>query len=325
MFDLCGLGNSCIDIVANIDDDFLRRWNFPKSICSYLTLERADALEAALPSPAYIPGGCAANTAACVIALGGTASFMGRVAKDKIGEMSLRQMRELGIRYTGAPDTTPGAGSTRVFALITPDSERTFASYYGVQEDLSEKDLDEQAILNSRFMYLDGYALNSRLGKETFLAAAEIAHRGGNSVVFSPSDISILRNYPDAVSAVISVTDIIFCNEQEAQYMTGFGDIDSILTAFRARYSGGAITAGEKGAYVFDDRGVVLVPAVVPPGPVTDTNGAGDAFVGGFLFGLSRDMPIEKAGRLGNVCAASIITHPGARPVHDYKRFLTGI
>lgn len=325
MYDFCGLGNSCIDIVGNIDDDFLRRWNFPKSICSYLNLQDADALELALPSPAYIPGGCAANTAACVIALGGTASFIGRIAKDKIGSMFLKNMAELGIRYTGVPDITPGAGSTRVFALITPDSERTFASYYGVQENLSEKDLDEEAILKSRFMYLDGYALNSRLGKKTFVAAAAIAHKGRNKVVFSPSDLSILRNYPDAVAAVVKATDVIFCNEQEAYFMTDKGDIDSALAAFRAHYKGGAITAGDKGAYVFDEQSVILVPAAVPLAPVTDTNGAGDAFVGGYLFGLARGMPIDKAGRLGNLCAASIITHAGARPVHDYKRFLAEI
>ncbi|MFA5591724.1 MAG: adenosine kinase [Micavibrio sp.] len=325
MFDFCGLGNSCIDIVANVDDAFLQQWNFPKSICSYLDLQAADALEAALPSPKYIPGGCGANTAAIITNLGGKASFIGRVAKDAVGELFLKDMEACNIHYTGVPDTTPGAGSTRVFALITPDTERTFASYYGVQEDLSIADLDEDAISRSRFMYLDGYALNARKGKETFLKAAEMAHAAGHTVVFSPSDISILRNYPDAVEAVIAASDMILCNEQELHYIARTAQTDEALKHIQTIFKAGAVTAGEQGVYVFDEKTLVNVPAAKPQRPVTDTNGAGDAFAGGYLYGLAHAMGMEKAARLGHLCAASIITYPGARPEEDFKKFLQQI
>lgn len=323
MYDFCGIGNACVDIVSKVDDAFLAGWQFEKSICTYLTLDRADALEASLETPSYIPGGCGANTASCVTALGGSSAFIGRVAADAIGQRFLADMKERGIRYTGTPDTSPGAGSTRIFALLTPDAERTFAAFYGVQEDLSERDLDEEAIAKSKFMYLDGYALNSRRGGETFLAAAAMSHTAKNKVVFSPSDLSILNKYPSIVAKLVDVSDIIVCNEQEARHLSRSDDIHRSIAFLRGIFECGAVTTGERGVYVFDRQDVCHVPAATPPGPVTDTNGAGDGFAGGFLFGLARGLALSKAAALGNRCAADIITHAGARPVRDFKAFLT--
>lgn len=325
MFDFCGIGNACIDIVAKIDNDFLDSWNFQKSICTYLALDRADALEAALPSPEYIPGGCGANTASIIKALGGDAAFIGRVAKDDVGRRFLDDMAARGIYYTGKPDETPGAGSTRIFALITPDTERTFAAFYGVQEDLSEADLDAESIGQSRFMYLDGYALNSRRGGETFLKAAEISRAAGNKVVLSPSDLSILTKYPDVVAALTDVSDMIVCNAQEAKFIARTPDLNAALIELRTIFECGAVTDGDHGVHVFDANGIARVNAATPPSAVTDTNGAGDAFAGGFLFGLSRGMGMEKSARLGNRCAADIITHAGARPVRDYSAFADSV
>lgn len=324
-FDFCGIGNSCIDIVARIDDAFLSAWGFPKSICTYLPLDRANALEAALPAPDYIPGGCGANTAAIVTALGGRASFIGRVAADNIGAMFLDDMKARNIHYTGTPDETPGAGSTRVFALITPDTERTFAAYYGVQEDLSEADVDEAAVSQSQFMYLDGYALNSRRGGEAFLKAAEISHKAGKTVVFSPSDLSILTHYPDVVAPICAASDMVVCNEQEAKFLAGSERFEEAMAYLQNRFKGGAVTMGVRGVSVFDGQRRAVVAAAATPAPVSDTNGAGDAFAGGYLFGLARGYDIEKAARLGNRCAAGIITHAGARPMHDCKTYLNDL
>lgn len=325
-YDFCGIGNACIDIVARVDDAFLREWEFPKSICSYLELNRANALETALLMPDYIPGGCGANVASCVSALDGKAVFMGRIAKDAIGQRLIDDMIARNIRFKGVPDQTPGgAGSTRVFTFITPDTERTFATYYGVQEDLSEADLDEDGIAQSNFMYLDGYALNSPHGGETFLKAAHIARKAGRQVALSPNDLSVLEKYPEVITALTKASDMILCNEQEAKFIACMENLQDAIRYLQGSFKSGAVSVGADGVYAFDQNGLTLVPAATPPGPVFDTNGAGDAFAGGLLFGLSRGFGIEKAARLGNRCAAAIITHTGARPKHDYKEFLTGL
>lgn len=323
MFDFCGIGNACIDIVARVDDKFLRDWEFEKSICTYLKLEPANALESALPSPQYIPGGCAANTAACISSLGGSAAFIGCIAQDSIGERFLKDMKDRNIRYTGKPRIEEGAGSTRIFAMTTPDAERTFAAFYGVQEDIHENDLDNHSITQSKFLYLDGYALNSKRGGEVFLKAAQISKEAGQSVAFTPSDLSILKKYGHHVDAIIKTTDVFLCNEQEAMFLSKAADLQGALKYLQNLFSIGAVTAGERGVYAFNKTSIRHAPASRPIEEIIDTNGAGDGFAGGFLFGLSRGYDIEKAAKLGNRCAAAIITHVGARPIHDYKQFLS--
>lgn len=323
-YDFCGIGNAGIDIIARVDEGFLLDWDFPKSICTYLDLETADALEAALPSPQYIPGGCSANTAAGVAALGGNACFIGRMADDAIGRRFLDDLKERGIAYSGTPDPAAGRGSTRIFTLVTADAERTFASYHGVQEDLSENDFDETFLRNSKFLCMDGYALTAGRSGEAFLKAAFISKVAGNIAVFSPNDLSILTTYADMVSALMQISSAILCNAQEAMHIAGSHNLPDVLRHMAGRFPLGAVTAGEAGVYAFQNGEVFHVPAATPPGPVMDTNGAGDAFASGFLLGLSRKYRIEDAASLGNRCAAAIITHAGARPVHDLKLYTTG-
>jgi sugar/nucleoside kinase (ribokinase family) len=322
MPNLSAIGNACIDIVADVPENFLRERGFHKSICSYLSLEQADALEASLPSPLYIPGGCGANTASIVAALGGRASFMGKLSDDAIGRRFLNDLKERGIHFAGKAEFAPGKGSTRVFTFITPDRERTFAAYYGIQEDLSPSDIDAPAIRASRILYLDGYALNAAKGAEMFLKAAKIAREAGNRVAFSPSDISILENYPDAVRVLTPVTDIILCNEREALKFSGEIDLSKAIQYLSEAFPSGAVTVGEQGAWVFDSGQLELIPAAPLSTPIADMNGAGDAFSGGFLYGLSEGFSLEASAVLGNRCAAAIIGHTGARPNTSYKAFL---
>ena len=321
--DFCGIGNAGIDIIANVHDQFLVQWNFPKSICTYLNLQQADALEAALPNPQYIPGGCSANVADCISALGGTAAFIGRMADDSIGRRFLDDLKKNNIRYTGIPDTQKGAGSTRIFTLVTPDAERTFASYYGVQEDLSVADLDRDSIKEAKFLCMDGYALNARVSVDAFAEAATIARAAGRTVVLSPNDLSILDKYKEAVDSLIPLSDMILVNAQEAMFMTRTFDLSAAIEKIRTIFKSGAVTAGQDGVYVFDQKHIHHVPVATPPAPVTDTNGAGDAFAAGLLFGLCRDYDLRSAAALGNRCAAVIITHPGARPRAGFKEFVT--
>lgn len=321
-YDICGIGNACMDIVDTIDDAFLERWGFPKSICSYLTFDQSNALLADLPNPQYIAGGCAANTASTVCALGGNASFIGRIAHDEIGDMFIEDMDKRGIRFLSIPDESHDAGSTRVFCLTTPDTERTFASYYGVQEDLSEDDITDDGVADSKYLYIDGYALNSRRGGEAFLKAAAICKAAGNRVLFAPNDLSIMTKYGDAVAKILPQTDLLLCNEQEARHITGMDDMSLILKNLQSRFAVGAVTIGKDGVFVYDKNTIYQIPAATPPAPVIDTNGAGDAFAGGFVFGLTHGYDLPRAAKLGNLCASVIITHTGARPQSDYRPFL---
>ncbi len=314
MLDFCGLGNACIDIVVEVDETFLARHSLPKGICTYLTDDRAEEIDSALILPLFEPGGCAANTAVVVTSLGGEAAFMGRVANDEIGQLFMKSMDESHVLYE--PDLAPmvGRGSTRVYTFITPDADRTFATYYGEQEMLSTSDLNERAIRDARYTYVDGYALHSEYNRETFMTAIHWAHKAGNKAVFNPCDVSILNQYKDLCEALMDKVDILICNEVEARLITGIEKLDEAVKALSARFERGAVTAGAEGALIFNDKGITALPAHKPEAPIIDTNGAGDAFAGGYIYGLSQGMDDLRAARLGIFCASRIITQIGARP-----------
>lgn len=318
MFDICSLGNACIDIVGEVDEAFLQRHDLPKGICTYLSDDRADDIDNALDNPTYIAGGCAANTAVVVSALGGKAAFMGRVAEDDIGKLFIKSMRDNDILYE--PDLAPmaGRGSTRVYTFITPDADRTFATYYGEQESLSVNDLNEQAIRSARYSYLDGYAMHSKYNTQTFGTAIDWAQAAGNKVVFNPCDVSILNQYPDLCRILMDRSDIILCNDIEAMLITQTGSAQEAAHALRPRFERGAVTMGAAGALSFGPDGISALPACKPDAPIVDTNGAGDAFAGGYIYGLARGMNDSRAASLGILCASAIITQIGARPTRPF-------
>ncbi len=314
MLDFCGLGNACIDIVVEVDEAFLANHSLPKGICTYLTDDRAEEIDSALIKPVFEPGGCAANTAVVVTALGGTSAFMGRVAEDTIGKLFIQSMKDNQVSF--APDLAPmeGRGSTRVYTFVTPDADRTFATYYGEQETLSVDDLNEGAISAAKFLYLDGYALHSKYNEETFLTAITWAHGAGNHVVFNPCDLSILNQYPQLCAAIMEAADILICNDIEAMQITGAASAHDAVILLQKRFARGAVTMGAQGALVFDAKTITPLPAILPGRPIIDTNGAGDAFAGGYIYGLAHEFGDERAARLGILCASRIITQIGARP-----------
>lgn len=318
MLDICSLGNACIDIVGEVDEAFLARHNLPKGICTYLTDDRAEDIDNALSNPAYVPGGCAANTAVVVSSLGGKAAFMGRVAEDEIGKLFIQSMKDNNILYE--PDLAPmiGRGSTRVYTFITPDADRTFATYYGEQELLSISDLNKEAIAAGRYILLDGYAMHSKYNTETFGAAIDWAHQAGNKVVFNPCDVSILTQYPALCATLMDKSDIIICNDTEAMMITGTNSAHDAAQALRPRFERGAVTVGAEGALAFSAEDITALPAHKPDKPIIDTNGAGDAFAGGYIYGLSHGMGDARAARLGILCASRIITQIGARPTRPF-------
>ncbi len=318
MLDVCAIGTAGVDIVARVDDAFLERWNLPKSICSKMDFDQMQAIISVLPDARYYPGGCGANVAAGVAALGGKAGFFGKSAPDFMGDLFAEDMRVRGVYASFAIDTNDGAASTQIFALTTPDSERTFANFHGLKEDILPSDIDVPLIGQSRIVYLDGYVLNTAHGGESLLYAARAAKAAGRTIAFSPNDISVLTNHPHYAREIEAMADIILCNQQEAFFMAETQDTLEAIRHLKGLYSQGSVTVGEHGAYVFDRDNIHHVAPSAPPSPVTDTNGAGDAFAGGLLYGLSQHWDLSRAAALGNRCAAVIITMTGARPPARY-------
>jgi sugar/nucleoside kinase (ribokinase family) len=327
-FDLIGLGHACEDIVAHVDDAFLAGWRLTKGKSHEVPLRDADAIEAELTDPGYHPGGASANTAACIAALGGKAGFAGKVARDRVGERVRADMAASGLSFLACEAASAeDGGSTRVICLTTayPEPERTFAFYSGVGRTFVPSELDRAALARTRLLHADGHMLTHDGAFATMMAAADTARSAGARFAFTLADQKIVHEFPQLLHQLLERVDILLVNTPEAQAWAGTQDAHDAVRVFQSWGKAGAVTRSGDGCIAFSPHTHVAVPAARLEAPVIDPNGAGDAFAGGFLFGLMQDWPLERAATLGGLCAANVITRLGARVAPDLAHLLRGI
>lgn len=274
--------------------------------------DQAEALYQALGATIESSGGSAANTAAGVAALGGSAGFMGKVRDDALGQVFTDDIRASGVEYVTAPATT-GPGTGRCIVMVTADAERTMATYLGAGALLFPDDVDHKPMVSAKIVYVEGYLVGSRDTEWTINKAAAAAHAGGGRFALSLSDPWWAEEHAARFGALFQDVDILFANEAEAIVMSGQDTLDAAINDLAWRVDILAVTRGAQGS-VIATGGEIIDVAPFPQPVVVDTTGAGDLYAAGFLFGLTRDLDPESCGRLGGLAAAEVISHFGARP-----------
>ncbi len=318
-FDVLGIGNAIVDILASTEDDFLVREGLSKSTMHLIDAERADTLYAHMGPAIEASGGSAGNTTAGVASLGGRAAFIGKVADDAFGAIYRHDMQATGVHFGTAP-LSDGAPTARSMILITPDGERTMNTYLGACQALSPRDIDADIVHRSAITYLEGYLWDPPEAKEAFVHAAEIAHAAGRKVSLSLSDAFCVDRFrAEFLDLIRSKTvDILLANDSEVRSLYETADVGTAITALAADCALAAITIGAEGALVVTREETLKVPAT-PVEAVVDLTGAGDLFAAGFLFGIARGMALIDAGRLGTLAASEVIGHVGPRPATSLK------
>lgn len=323
-FDLAGIGNACMDIVAQVDYDFIARHNVHKSHCIYIGFDELQQVKQEIDYR-LIPGGSVANTVHCFHALGGKAAFLGKIAQDAEGMEFRAAMKDTGIHTCLAVSQNSAEGSTQVMCLTTPDGDRSFVTYQGVAETLSVGDLDYDVIGRSKIVVFDGYTLYSPFAKDAFMQAIETARVSGGLSIFNPGDLSITQLHKAAVTEIIEGVDIVISNLAEAREMFGFDTLEDVAKSLPDKKIAGAVTNGAKGAVVFKDGEVIFMPAPARTLSVIDTNGAGDHFAAGLIYGLTHDFTLRQMADLAELCAQDALSHPGARPLASLEHLLSKI
>jgi sugar/nucleoside kinase (ribokinase family) len=264
-------------------------------------------------------GGSAANSMVGLAAMGGRASYIGRVRDDQLGALFGRDMRAAGVAYS-TPAAASGPATARCLVFVTPDAQRTMLTFLGASADLGPQDVDPDRIGEAAITFLEGYLWDPLPAKEAFLKAARLAHDAGRMVSLTLSDpFCVDRHRVSFLDLVHHHVDILFANEQEITSLYETDSFESAITAVQGRCRWAAVTRGAKGAVVLHaDEAPVEVPAE-PLARVVDTTGAGDQFAAGFLYGICRGASPAACGRLGVIAAAEVIEHFGARPVLDLK------
>ena len=313
VIDVVGIGNAIVDVIAHADERFIAAQGLAPGAMTLIDAERADSLYRAMGPAIESSGGSAGNTMAGIASLGGTGGYIGKVRDDLLGAVFRHDITAIGVRFD-TPAATAGPGTARCLILVTPDAQRTMATYLGACVELGPDDIDPALIAGARITYLEGYLFDPPQAQEAFRAAAVIAHGAGHQVALSLSDPFCVGRHRAAFRELVAgEVDILFANEAEICSLYETNDFAAAAAAVRGHVAVAALTRSAEGSVVLAD-GAEYSVAAVPVARVVDTTGAGDLYAAGFLYGLTQGLPLPKCGAIGSLCAAEIISHVGARP-----------
>jgi sugar/nucleoside kinase (ribokinase family) len=318
-YDVLGIGNAIVDVIARTEEDFLLKQGMRKGAMTLIDETRAEAIYDAMGPAVETSGGSAANTIVGLASLGARAAFVGKVKNDILGRAFAHDIRAAGVAFDTAP-ASAGPSTGRCYVLVTPDGERTMNTYLGAAQDLHPGDIDADAIAASAITYLEGYLWDPKHAKDAFLKAAKVAHDAGRKVALTLSDAFCVDRWRDEFLQLMRsrTVDLIFANEAELHSLYQTADFDAAVKALRADIDVAVVTRSEKGCIIVNPDEIEAVSAF-PIERVVDTTGAGDLFAAGFLCGLARGADDRACGHLGALAAAEIIQHLGARPETSLK------
>src|SRR6516162_9799528 len=279
-FDVLGIGNAIVDVIARTQDDFLISHKMRKGAMALIDEAGAARIYDAMGPAVEVSGGSAANTTVGVAGLGARAAFIGKVRDDELGRVFAHDIRAAGVSFTTPP---AAAGAAAI-------------------------------------VYLEGYLWDPPHAKEAFRKAARMAHEAGRDVALTLSDAFCVERYRAEFLDLIRTrtVDLIFANERELRSLYETADFDTAVGALRNDARAAVVTRSEKGCLVVTREETEAI-AACPVERVVDATGAGDLFAAGFLVGKARGADYRTAARLGALAAAEVIGHLGARPEASLK------
>jgi fructokinase len=319
-YDILGIGNAIVDVVARAEDTFLSRHDMHKGAMILIDAPTADSIYAAMPPGQESSGGSVANTCAVAAGLGAKVAYIGKVADDQLGAAFRHDIKAVGVHFPTAA-LSGGAPTARCLILVTPDGQRTMNTFLGACVTLGEDDVDPALVAACAVTYLEGYLFDPPAAQAAFRKAAAAAHAAGRRVALSLSDAFCVNRHRAAfLDLVANHVDILFANETEITALYERNTFEEAAEAARKDVDLAALTRSEAGSLII--QGTKTVTIAAQPTKVVDTTGAGDAYAAGFLAGLTSGKSLELCGRMGSIAASEIISHYGARPETDLRKLM---
>ena len=315
MKNILGIGNALVDIMTKLDSDsYLAHFGLPKG-----SMVLVDAVKSKSVSDGTLhlkktirSGGSAANTIHGLAWMGLDTGFIGKIGKDELGKVFHDDLTSSKIRPHLVHSNTE---SGRAMALISPDAERTFATYLGAAVELSDQDLDESIFKNYDLVHIEGYLVQNHA---LLLRAMEIARKNHLKISIDMASYNVVEANREFLYSIIrEFVDIVFANEDEAKALTG-KDPEKALDEISGSCEIAIVKTGRHGSLV--KSGNQTFPIGIIPAESIDTTGAGDLYASGFLYGLAQNLPLDKCGRIGAILAGKVIEVVGSKM--DDKRWI---
>lgn len=309
-----GVGNALVDILAFVEDDFIRERELNRGSMMLMDTEKQAGLLHDLEHTSLLlrSGGSAANTMIALAQSGGTGFYSGKVSKDTNGEFYRKDLLEAGIPFDVHPAPMTNGPTGTCVVLTTPDAERTMCTHLGVSTTLTATDIDTDRLAQCQYSYIEGYLWDAPGPRQASVETMEQSKRKGVKVAFTFSDAFLVDRFPEDFRKLVSeYCDVVFCNADEVRRFFGVESLTDCAQKMGKLVDLALITDSAKGCLVVD-RGEV-VPVAGFPVQAVDTVGAGDAFAGGVLFGLTNGLSNVQAARWGNYLASRVVLVHGPR------------
>ena len=309
------MGNALVDIMIRLESDLiLDMLELPKGSMQLVDKERSNALLSALNGykKSLSAGGSAANTIHGLAKLGAPSGYIGVIGEDELGGFFVRDLIQAGVD----PHMIHSKQETgRAVALVTPDSERTFATFLGAAIELSAEHLSpvDRETATSIFkgysyFHIEGYLVQNH---ELILKAVELAKAHKMIVSLDLASYNVVGENKEFLQDLVRKhVDILFANEEEAKAFTGL-DPENALHEIGKFVEVAVVKTGRQGSLVKRAAEYCEI-GIIPARPI-DTTGAGDLYAAGFLFAHSHGMPLQKCGELGALLAGNVIEFMGSK------------
>lgn len=306
---ILGIGNALVDVILFLENDaLLTEFNLPKGSMQLVDAGKASRVEAAALScrKHMASGGSAANTIHGLARLGMETAFIGTVGRDSFGAFFEKDLNESLIKpYLSIGSTETG----RAISLVSPDSERTFATYLGAATELSASLISADSFREYHHLHLEGYLVpNQQLVEKAF----ELARHYKMTVSLDLASYNVVEANLDFLKRLIAYyKPVVFANEEEARAFTGYTDPHQSLNVFSSLCDTTIVKTGAKGSLI-SHKGIKHNVLSIPVNCI-DTTGAGDLYAAGYLYGYVNDFSPDKCGRLGSLLAGKVIEVAGAK------------
>lgn len=313
-YDVYGIGNALVDLEFQVNDQFLYDHKVQKGLMTLVDEDTQFRLIGAIDNGDLNrkSGGSAANSVIAVSQFGGKSFYSCKVSNDEYGDFYLKDMNDAGVDTNLDGKEREGGVTGKCLVMITPDADRTMNTFLGATTNLSTNEIDEYALKDSQYLYLEGYLTTSVTGVEAMKLGKKLAEANGVKTAITLSDPSIVQFFKEKFVDVIGASvDLLFCNEDEAMSFTGKDNLADAREAMKSEAHRFVITQGSNGAMIWDgDTFIDIEPYKVK---AVDTNGAGDMFAGAFLYGITNGMTYASAGKLASLASSKVVSQFGPR------------
>ena len=316
-YDCLFVGNAIVDILADVSFEFMNDQGIEPGSWRPVEKEEIEKLQSIIPDHKVASGGSAANSAVGFSFLGGSSAFIGRVKNDALGIEYIKDMDDAGVKFTSNPSET-GLDTGRCLVYVTPDAQRSMRTYLGAASQLSPDEVNEESIVNSAIVYLEGYLWDEDLAKSSCKKAMELAKKKYIQTALSLSDSFCVTKWHEEILDLTKNVDIVFGNEDEFKALFKTEILSDAISASRSQLKLSIITRGHNGSIVISDSQTDEVVAY-PPDKLVDTTGAGDLYAAGFLYGLSKNMRHHECANLGSYLSSKVISVLGPRTEKDIR------